>query len=712
MKKIILLLFLICSTSSLFATDYYVNADTGSDQNSGTSVDDAFRSLRKISNTALLPGDNVYIMNGTYNSGSSTLLVIRESGTPDNWITFQNYQDHEPILEFSGWTGIDLINGASYIKIKGLKIKGARSKITREQALAQPGSCENQQEGGAQGLFNGTGILAVGPNLKWSNSATTGDEVPSHITIEDCEIFDCTSSGIAFQQADYVTIVNNKVYNNCWYTLYGTSGINLYQLINTDGTTDTHNIIANNLIYGNQLLVPQVPYCSYLDGNGLIIDDLRHLQKGNYKDPNVTFPKYSARTLVSNNISVNNGGSGLHFFLSTKCDIYNNTVANNAFQNEGVNSNSELRIGGSEDFNVKNNIFKSEYTVHSNSGNSALNYEYNYQYGPKIDSLYITTPCKGCLYDELVFENEDVTNIRPFITAVDGILKNAGTTTTLIQDDYLGNIRPNEDESFDIGAYELQACYPTTWYTDIDGDGAGDPNSTIEACEQPEGYVGIAGDTCPLDTLKTTPGECGCGVVEGSCDTTCASPEYNSNTIYRTAGNLVLYNQKVYENKWYTRGDLPTNGGPWKLIKVCGDITSDCTSLMQWSPISTYATKGTEIVYRNNIYENQWYSKGDIPSTSEVWEFKGVCDSKEKTLSITTNSLILKGINIYPTTIKELLYIDNANPIKLEIYSITGKAIGSWKLSSGKNSIAVHTLTSGLYLARINNTTTIKLLKK
>jgi len=57
----------------------------------------------------------------------------------------------------------------------------------------------------------------------------------------------------------------------------------MYQFINTDNTTGVHNIVENNLMYGNQL-------------------------------------------------TVENGGSGLHFYLSSNIDIYNNTAVDNAFQ--------------------------------------------------------------------------------------------------------------------------------------------------------------------------------------------------------------------------------------------------------------------------------------------------------------------------------------------------------------------------------------------
>lgn len=46
---------------------------------------------------------------------------------------------------------------------------------------------------------------------------------------------------------------------------------------------------------------------------------------------------------------------------------------------------------------------------------------------------------------------------------------------------------------------------------------SGDAATTLQACTKPAGYVASSGDTCPLDALKTEPGNCGCGVTEGSC---------------------------------------------------------------------------------------------------------------------------------------------------------------------------------------------------
>lgn len=58
----------------------------------------------------------------------------------------------------------------------------------------------------------------------------------------------------------------------------------------------------------------------------------------------------------------------------------------------------------------------------------------------------------------------------------------------------------------------------TTWYADTDGDGVGDAAETLLGCDQPTGYVDVAGDLCPTDPDKLDPGICGCGVPDVDTD--------------------------------------------------------------------------------------------------------------------------------------------------------------------------------------------------
>lgn len=100
-------------------------------------------------------------------------------------------------------------------------------------------------------------------------------------------------------------------------------------------------------------------------------------------------------------------------------------------------------------------------------------------------------------------------------------LIDAGKVIAGITDGYIGTAP-------DIGAYERGGVFwepgadipwacTSTWYLDEDGDGSGDIHVFMEACEKPEGYAAKAGDLCPQDGNKTDPGNCGCGVQEGTC---------------------------------------------------------------------------------------------------------------------------------------------------------------------------------------------------
>ncbi|MBO9699967.1 MAG: T9SS type A sorting domain-containing protein [Sporocytophaga sp.] len=69
------------------------------------------------------------------------------------------------------------------------------------------------------------------------------------------------------------------------------------------------------------------------------------------------------------------------------------------------------------------------------------------------------------------------------------------------------------------GVTQIEEISASAWYQDADGDGQGDIRITIDACTQPAGYVASAGDECPNDPNKITPGNCGCNKSETECVT-------------------------------------------------------------------------------------------------------------------------------------------------------------------------------------------------
>lgn len=93
----------------------------------------------------------------------------------------------------------------------------------------------------------------------------------------------------------------------------------------------------------------------------------------------------------------------------------------------------------------------------------------------------------------------------------DGILDCEDTYPNDFDNDGVVTGEDCDDNNASVGA-------GTTWYEDTDNDGIGYTGSQITACTQPAGYVSIGGDNCPNDINKSAPGNCGCGVEEGTCE--------------------------------------------------------------------------------------------------------------------------------------------------------------------------------------------------
>ncbi len=91
-------------------------------------------------------------------------------------------------------------------------------------------------------------------------------------------------------------------------------------------------------------------------------------------------------------------------------------------------------------------------------------------------------------------------------------------------DDVDGSIHPGASEICDgldddcDGEVDEGAVDPATWYADLDGDGYGDPGSSAEACQAPEGYVADSTD-CDDGEASVHPGaDEYCNETDDDCD--------------------------------------------------------------------------------------------------------------------------------------------------------------------------------------------------
>ncbi|MEK5056936.1 hypothetical protein BK126_18580 [Paenibacillus sp. FSL H7-0326] len=418
-------------------TAYYVSPTGQNSSGYGTNPSTPFRTIQYAADRTN-PGDTVYVMNGTYSeTNNEAVLKVTRSGNENAYITYKNYPGHSPKLTTdSAWNHI-LVASASYIRIEGFEIAGNNANLTLSQGEARYNHYLQNYPSGTvdwdyMAVTNTNGI-----NVK---PASTTSAKPSHIIIENNSVHDVPGGGILTEESDYITIQNNNVYNNAWYAVYANSGISVFHSYNSDNNTSNYkNIVRNNEVYNNKGLVKWVKTEDYSDGNGIIIDDNKNTQLDGRLAP------YTGKTLVTNNITYNNGGSGIHSYSSARVDIMNNT----SYQNASQLNYGEIYAHDSTNVNLFNNIMYARTGRHitSNSNNSNVNYNYNIYYNgtPAVSGPNDIT-------SDPLFYNAEAGDFRVHIgsKAIDN-----GTSSLAPNHDFSDNSRPRGFAP-DRGAYESQ----------------------------------------------------------------------------------------------------------------------------------------------------------------------------------------------------------------------------------------------------------------
>ncbi len=408
------------------AKSYYVSTK-GSDRNNGLSADSPFETLQKAADLTQ-PGDTVYVMDGTYThpDPDNSILTIRNSGTPSAWITYKAYPGDHPKLKSKNWNAIN-VQGASYIVVDGFTLEGNNDNITLDYALSQKDNLSNPATSG-----NGIGIQG--------RSSQKGDN-SHHIIIRNNEIYKFGGAGIYSRGGDYITIENNSVHDNAWYSPFGNSGIAIWGGRNTDNNSGYKMIISGNTVYRNQELIPWSKVGKVTDGNGIIIDTLRNTDTG------VEGGRYRGRTLVENNVVSSNGGRGIHVFQSDHVDVVNNTTFHNS-QHPDV-KDGEITAIIASDVRVFNNILYAFTGLPANSIFDATDvvYDYNLVFN---STRFTTSAFNNKVGQDPLFVNPIVGDFS--LQANSPALNAAGGSLMAVTDRY-GIQRPQGGGN-DIGALE------------------------------------------------------------------------------------------------------------------------------------------------------------------------------------------------------------------------------------------------------------------
>jgi hypothetical protein len=441
---------LLAVTNSLFATDYYVDASRPNDNGTGLTLATAKKTLQSIvNNVALTGGDVVYVKAGTYTvAGTQAVLSITRSGNTSAYLTFKNYPgDPPPLIEFNGTNGIEVVNGSSYIEINGFEIKGykgatdTRTVAGAETQYANYATCATPTY---NAVYAGNGIFVK------DNATNSTTDNSHHIRILNCTVHDCGGGGIQVSGGDYITIEDNTVYRNAFYSYFANSGISIYEPYNFDATTGYKIIIQRNKSYGNDSKIKWTNGCKFSDGNGIILDDFRNTQGS-------TYGVYTGKTLVANNITAGNGGSGIHAFASNNIDI----VYNVSYQNGQRTGYNDGGIYGNTTTNVRilNNIIVgiTGKNINSNFTNTTHTVNYNVFFQGNTPSVFgandlrATNPLFVAPSTDASIADFHVSATSP---AVNSALVFAGVTT-----DFAGASRP-QGTAPDRGVYEISGPLP------------------------------------------------------------------------------------------------------------------------------------------------------------------------------------------------------------------------------------------------------------
>ncbi|MDZ8187875.1 MAG: right-handed parallel beta-helix repeat-containing protein [Nostoc sp. ChiSLP02] len=402
--------------SAIGGTTFYVSG-SGNDRNSGLSPSSAFRTPQRAANLTK-PGDTVLLMNGVYkNSNSGAVLTITRSGSSNGWIAYKAYPGHSPKIEFDGWHGVWIKDGASYIEVKGIEIEGNNERISLGYAMSQRYNVSNARTSG--------NCLTIDGRSK---------RHPHHIRILNNEIRDCGGGGIIGIQTDYVTVDGNDVYNNAWYSPFGGSGISFLKNWSYDGNQGYRMFITRNRVYNNKMLVPWINTGKKQDGNGIILDRLAETG-------------YRGRTLIANNLVYRNGGGGIHAFKSNNIDIIHNTSYYNS-QTPEIEY-GQISMNNTSNVRVLNNILVSQsgQQIYMNSRKNS-NTVFNY-------NLYNTLlGASGKGPNDIVADPQFVNAGSNFRLRSSSPAINSGMRFDPVTSDFAGSSRAKGSKP-DRGAYEI-----------------------------------------------------------------------------------------------------------------------------------------------------------------------------------------------------------------------------------------------------------------
>ncbi|MEH7150950.1 carbohydrate-binding protein, partial [Bacillus thuringiensis] len=86
---------------------------------------------------------------------------------------------------------------------------------------------------------------------------------------------------------------------------------------------------------------------------------------------------------------------------------------------------------------------------------------------------------------------------------------------------------------------------------------------------------------------------------------------WNSEKTYN-GGAKVTYKDVTYQAKWWTKGDMPGRSDVWERL-------GEQITIEPWKKGFGYKG-GEKVTFEGVTYQAKWWTNSDIPGKSDVWE--------------------------------------------------------------------------------------------
>lgn len=358
-----LIIFLALTTAS--AQSFYVNGSSGSNSNTGTDPDHAWKTIQKAMDDAT-PGSTVFIKAGTY----AEHLELNVSGTAGQPITFTSQAGETVIVEGNNQNGTLLyVENQNYFNITGLVFQNTLGNNSAGVIITGSSGHFKFNRNTVQGIkWTINPNTVPGSNNNCNPFVVYGDALTSikNIVI-DSNVIRNNINGFSENltldgNVEAFTISNNKVYDN---TNIGIDCAGNYGVCSNPALDQARNgIVVNNLCYNN--------VSNYATSAGIYVDGGRDIviernicygngwgiEIGAEEDGTVS------NIIVRDNLIFHNIDSGLAFggyTTETLGQVINSTFINNTlFENDlSMHLNGEIYMSKASNCVFRNNIVRS-----------------------------------------------------------------------------------------------------------------------------------------------------------------------------------------------------------------------------------------------------------------------------------------------------------------------------------------------------------------